>query len=144
MSGYVFALVLCILTVGFLVQLLRRRWIREKYAIIWILVAVGIAVFGAFPGLAVHVSRLVGVEVPANLMFAIAIVTLLAVCIQLSVAVSQLDERVRTLAEEVALLRLQLSVDAPPERGSRSMTTRCEEDSVQPGTDPSNASQDGT
>ena len=58
-------------------------------------------------GLAVHVARFVGVEVPANLVFAVAIVTLLAVCIQLSVGVSQLDERVRVLTEEVALLRLQ-------------------------------------
>lgn len=107
MSGYVFALTLCVLTVLFLVQLLRRRWIREKYAALWIVVAVGVAALGAFPGLAVRASTLVGVMVPANLVFAIAVVTLLAVCIQLSVGVSQLDERVRTLTEEVALLRLE-------------------------------------
>jgi len=107
MSGYFFALTLCILTIAFLVLLLRRRWIREKYAVIWMVVAVGIAVLGAFPGLAVRVARLVGVEIPANLVFAVAIVTLLAVCIQLSIGVSQLDERVRTLTEEVAMLRLQ-------------------------------------
>ena len=107
MSGYLFALVLCVVVILSLVQLLRRRWIREKYAGIWIIVALGIALLGAFPGLAVHVARFVGVEVPANLVFAVAIVTLLAVCIQLSVGVSQLDERVRVLTEEVALLRLQ-------------------------------------
>jgi len=90
-----------------LVQLLRRRWIREKYAGIWIIVALGITLLGAFPGLAVHVAKFVGVEVPSNLVFAVAIVTLLAVCIQLSVGVSQLDERVRVLTEEVAILRLE-------------------------------------
>lgn len=120
MSGYLFAVTLCVLTVAFLVQLLRRRWIREKYAGIWIVVAVGIAAFGAFPGLAGRVSELVGVEIPANLVFAIAIVTLLAVCIQLSIGVSQLDERVRTLTEEVAILRLRVETDEAPARGDQS------------------------
>ncbi len=110
MSGYLFALTLCVVTVAVLVQLLRRRWIREKYAGIWILVAVGVGTLGAFPQLAVRVAELVGVEVPANLVFAIAIVTLLGVTIQLSIGVSQLDERVRTLTEEVAILRLQAGV----------------------------------
>ncbi|WP_425956311.1 DUF2304 domain-containing protein [Xylanimonas sp. McL0601] len=114
MSGYAFAVALCLLVVVSLVQLLRRRWIREKYAGIWIIVALGIAVLGAFPGLAVHVARLVGVEIPANLVFATAVVTLLAVCIQLSVGVSQLDERVRTLTEEVALLRLEVRRPTAP------------------------------
>ncbi|PZR54343.1 DUF2304 domain-containing protein [Xylanimonas oleitrophica] len=116
MSGYVFALTMCVLLVVFLLQLLRRRWIREKYAGIWIVLAVGVAVLGAFPQLAVRVSRLAGVEVPANLVFATAIVTLLVVCIQLSVGVSQLDEKVRTLTEEVAILRLQVEASTlrPP------------------------------
>lgn len=117
MSGYLFALTLCVVTILFLIQLLRRRWIREKYAGIWIIVALGVAVFGAFPGLAVRVSRLVGVEIPANLVFAVSVVTLLAVCIQLSIGVSQLDERVRTLTEEVAILRLKVEAkDDAPER----------------------------
>ncbi|MEK8228032.1 DUF2304 family protein [Oerskovia sp. M15] len=53
-------------------------------------------------------ARLVGVEVPANLVFSSALVVLLVVCVQLSVGVSSLDERVRTLTEEIALLRLEV------------------------------------
>ncbi|MEK8228033.1 DUF2304 family protein [Oerskovia sp. M15] len=49
MSGYIFAVTLCVLLVLALVQLLRKRRIREKYAGIWILVALGVAVLGAFP-----------------------------------------------------------------------------------------------
>ncbi len=107
MTGYVFAVVLCALLVVSLVQLLRKRRIREKYAGLWILVALGVVVLGAFPSLAVGLARLVGVEVPANLVFATALVVLLIVCVQLSIGVSSLDERVRTLTEEVALLKLR-------------------------------------
>lgn len=114
MSGYLFAVVLSALLVILLIQLLRRRRIKEKYAGLWIAVALGVVILGAFPNLAVKVARLVGVELPANLVFASALVVLLIVCVQLSIGVSALDERVRTLTEEVALLRLHVDDRNPP------------------------------
>jgi hypothetical protein len=107
MSGYIFAVSVCAILLIALVQLLRTRRIREKYAGIWIIVALGVAVLGAFPNIAVSLARLVGVEVPVNLVFSGALVVLLVVCVQLSVGVSSLDEKVRTLTEEIAILRLE-------------------------------------
>lgn len=107
MSGYIFSVVLCLILVAFLVQLLRKRRIKEKYAGLWIVVAVCVVILGAFPGLAESAARLVGITLPVNLVFSVAILILLIVCIQLSVGVSNLDERVRTLTEEIAMLRLQ-------------------------------------
>jgi hypothetical protein len=119
MSGYLFAVSLCALLVVALIQLLRKRRIREKYAGIWIIVALGVTILGAWPGLAVGLARIVGVEVPANLVFSSALVVLLVVCVQLSIGVSSLDERVRTLTEEIALLRL----DVETQREESSQTT---------------------
>jgi hypothetical protein len=109
MSGYPFALALCVLVVGLLFFLLRTRRIREKYAGIWIVLATTVVLLGLFPGLAVWVADLVGVETPSNLVFASAFVVLLLVCIQLSTETSQLEEETRTLAEELALLRLEFT-----------------------------------
>ncbi|MBO9555492.1 DUF2304 domain-containing protein [Cellulomonas sp.] len=109
MSGYVFALALCILVVGLLFFLLRTRRIREKYAGIWIALAVAVSILALFPRLAFWLSDLVGVETPVNLLFAAAFVVLLLVCIQLSTEVSNLEEETRTLAEEIALLRLDVN-----------------------------------
>ena len=106
-SGYLFALVLCLVLVVFLVHLLRTRRIKERYAGLWITVAVGVVVIGAIPALPIWLAKVVGVEVPANLVFSVALLVLLIVCIQLSIGVSALDERVRTLTEEIALLRLE-------------------------------------
>jgi len=108
MSGYVFAIVLCAVVVALLLQLLRTRRIREKYAGIWITVSLAVIVMAVFPQLAFWLARLVGVETPVNLLFAVAFVVLLAVCIQLSSEVSNLEEETRTLAEEIALLRLEV------------------------------------
>lgn len=108
MTVYVTALVVCALLVGALLFLLRTRRIREKYAALWILLTVAVVLIGAFPQLAFWLSDLVGVQTPANLVFALAIVILLSVSIQLSAEVSNLEEETRTLAEEIALLRLDL------------------------------------
>ena len=108
MSGYAFAIGLCVVVVALLFFLLRTRRIREKYAGIWILLTLAVVTLGVFPGVAVWLSDLVGVETPVNLLFALAFVVLLALCIQLSSEVSSLEEETRTLAEEIALLRLEL------------------------------------
>lgn len=104
MSGYPFALAVCVLLLGSLAWLLRSRRLREKYAAIWILLSLAVVTLGAFPGLLFGLARWVGVETPSNLLFAASLVVLLLVCIQLSTEISQLEEETRTIAEEVALL----------------------------------------
>lgn len=109
MSGRLFALAMCVFVVALLFFLLRTRRIREKYAGIWIAMAGAVILLGVFPQVAFWLSDLVGVETPVNLVFAAAFVVLLLVCIQLSAEVSNLEEETRTLAEEIALLRLDVS-----------------------------------
>lgn len=105
MSGYYFALAACISLVLFLTYLLRRRRLREKYVVIWLVVAVSVCVLGAFPQLVLAMTRAAGMETPSNLLFATALLVLLGVCIQLSVEMTEVEEETRTLLEEVALLR---------------------------------------
>jgi len=118
MSAYTFAIALCVIVVGLLFHLLRTRRIREKYAGIWIALAAVVVIAGIFPELAVWLSGVVGVQTPVNLVFAMAFVVLLAVCIQLSAEVSNLEEETRTLAEEIALLRLEVRDLDDRQRGS--------------------------
>jgi len=121
-SGYPFALAACVALVVFLVMLLRTRRLREKYAITWIVVGLGVGVFGAFPGAVAALADVVGVQTPSNLLFALALIVLLLVCIQLSAEITTLEEETRTLAEEVALLRFDVerlaAADPGPGGGS--------------------------
>ncbi|EYR64774.1 hypothetical protein N866_05190 [Actinotalea ferrariae CF5-4] len=108
MTGYVFATVACILVTAAVLGLLRTRRIREKYAGIWIALAAVNILFVVFPGLAVVLARLVGVATPVNLLFALAFIVLLVVCIHLSTELSRVEDQTRTLTEEIALVRLDL------------------------------------
>jgi len=108
MSGYPVAVVLCVLVVALLVFLLRTRRIREKFAAVWIALALAVLTLGAVPSIAFWLARMLGVQTPVNLVFAVGFAVLLAVCLQLSSEVSNLEEETRTLAEEHALLAFEV------------------------------------
>ena len=108
MNGYTTALVLSLVTVSAIVFLMRSRRIREKYAAAWIILAIAVVILGGFPDVLGHMARLLGVQTPVNLLFLVSGVILLIVSVQFSVEISQLEEETRTLAEEIALLRLDL------------------------------------
>lgn len=119
MNLYVSVAIVCVVVVAAMLWMLRTRRIREKYAAIWILLTLAVVVLGLFPELAFWLSDLLGVQTPVNLVFAVALVVLAAVCLQLSTEVSTLEEETRTLAEEFALLRADMerlhAQDAAPE-----------------------------
>ena len=100
----VVAVVVAVITLATLFRVLRSGHLREKYAVLWILVGLTIVVVGLWPGLLGILSTWLGVQVPSNLLFFLAIVLLLGVSLHLSLAVSRLEDEARTLAEEVALL----------------------------------------
>jgi hypothetical protein len=101
-------------TVLAIVHLLRRRRLREKYALLWLVVATGVVVIAAVPAVLTVAADLLGVQTPSNLLFFVAALVLLIVSVQLSAEVSRLEDETRCLAEEVALLRLDVERTAAP------------------------------
>lgn len=91
-----------------LFEMMRRHRLREKYALIWAVVALAVITVAVFPGLLVLASEAVGLEVPVNLLFFSAAIVILVLTLQHSSELSRLEERTRTLAEEIALLHLDL------------------------------------
>jgi hypothetical protein len=104
-------------TLGLLFEMMRRQRLREKYAVFWAVVALLTLLVAAFPALLDAAASLVGVAVPANLLFFVASMLLLVVSVQHSSELGRLEERTRTLAEEVALLRLQLENESSGRHG---------------------------
>jgi len=106
--GNIAAFLLALAIVALVVEMLRRKKLREKYAVLWLVVGVATLVLAAFPRLLNIVAEFVGVQIPSNLLFAMSILMLLGVCLHLSWEISVVEDETRTLAEEVAILRTQL------------------------------------
>lgn len=89
-------------------ELLRRRQLREKYAVLWILVALAVLPLAVFPRGLDTVAEAIGVASGASLVLFLGVLLLLLICTHLSWEVSQLEEETRILSEEVALIRTKL------------------------------------
>lgn len=114
----VVSLVLALAAFLLVFELLRRRRLREKYAVIWVLIVIATVVLAFVPSLLTGLASLIGIQTPSNLLFLISLMTLFAVSLQLSGEVGALEEQTRRLAEEVGALRLRLEerLDDPPQR----------------------------
>lgn len=108
-----------LLVLGVILELLRRRRLREKYAILWLLVGLIVLPLGFFPRLLDGIASTLGVASGVSLVLFLGFLFLLLVCVHLSWELSQLEEETRTLAEEMALLRTELNARLPvPPPGS--------------------------
>lgn len=96
--------------IGSVLVLLLRRQLREKYAVLWIVIGLAVVIVGAVPGLLLWLTEAAGVQVPSNLLFAMSIVLLLGVSLHLSWELTRSEEQIRRLAEETAINRAEIEV----------------------------------
>ena len=108
-ATYVFGVVSAVIALVVVIEMLRRRRLRERHAILWLIAGLLALVVGVFPGTLVWAAGLIGVEVPLNLVFFVSVAVLFLVCIQHSSELTTLEAKTRTLAESVTLLELRLS-----------------------------------
>ncbi|MDH4017098.1 MAG: DUF2304 domain-containing protein [Actinomycetota bacterium] len=114
MNANWFGVAAAVVLLVFVLELLRRGILREKFAVLWLAVSTLLVVMAIFPGLLRGTADALGFEVPSNLLFFTGILFLLLVCVQLSYEVSRLEARTRRLAEDLALLTAQTR--ATPQR----------------------------
>ncbi|MDF1704583.1 MAG: DUF2304 domain-containing protein [Aeromicrobium sp.] len=103
-----FAVIFSVAILAFIVGLLLRRQLREKYAVLWLVIGFAILVLSIWPALLGHLAELAGVQVPSNLLFTLALALLLGVGLHLSWELSRAEEEIRRVAEEVAINRAEL------------------------------------
>jgi hypothetical protein len=108
--------VMALIFLGSVVELVRRRRLREKYAALWILVGLVVVPLGFFPTALNDVTRDLGVASAVSLVLFAGIMFLLLVCLHLSWESSRLEDETRVLAEEIALLRLRVDELSGAER----------------------------
>ncbi|WP_323986368.1 DUF2304 domain-containing protein [Microbacterium plantarum] len=102
--GIAFAVVI----LAIIVTMLLRRHLREKYAVMWLVIGVAMLALALFPDLLGALAGVLGVIVPSNLLFALAVALLIGVALHLSWELSRAEEEIRRIAEEVAILRVEL------------------------------------
>jgi hypothetical protein len=87
-----------------LLELVRRRSLLERYALLWLASAFILLALAIWRGLLEEVAELVGVAYPPNALFLIAFGFVLVLLLHFSIAVSRLSDQTKVLAQRLALL----------------------------------------
>ena len=87
------------------VRLVRLQVLKAKYSILWLTVGAALAVAAAAPGVLDWAAERLGIGYQPTLFLLLAIGFLLLLAMHFSYELSRMERRIRTLAEELALLR---------------------------------------
>lgn len=92
----------------FIVSLIKRRRLKEEYAILWLFAAVGFICLSIFTPLLDFVAYVAGIYyAPAALML-LLILSITIILIHYSTVISKLSRQNRLLAQELALLKHEI------------------------------------
>jgi hypothetical protein len=85
-------------------ELVRRRRLLERYALVWLASAVILLVLGIWQGLLGKIANAIGVFYPPTALFVIAFGFILLLLLHFSTAVSRLTDQSKVLAQRLALM----------------------------------------
>ena len=87
-----------------ILELVRRRRLLERYALLWLFSAAALLALAVWKGLLELVADAVGIFYPPSALFVIAFGFILVLLLHFSVAVSRLADQSKVLAQRIALL----------------------------------------
>jgi hypothetical protein len=99
---YIFGIVAAVLALIAIIELMRRGTLRERHAGWWFVGGVMSLVIAVFPQTLGWAASAVGIVVPVNLVFFVAIGLLFLVSLQYGAELTRVEEKLRVLAEQSA------------------------------------------
>ena len=106
--AHIFIIVLTIVALLFILRLVRGQRVKAKYSLLWLAVGGMMLLLALLPGVFDHLARRLGVDYQPALFLVLGLGFLLLVVVHLSFELSRMENRVRSLAEEVTFLRHDL------------------------------------
>lgn len=103
-STRVTALVLGIALLVFIIDLVRRRKLKEEYSVLWVTTAVVMLVLSVWFELLVWITDLIGGVAPSSTLFFFGLLFVFFMLLHFSVRVSALERRLVALIQEIGLM----------------------------------------
>ena len=101
----IFAIIVSVALLVFIIELVRRKRLREEYSWLWLLTGVIILILALWYDLLQWVTQLTGAALPTSTLFFLGLVFLILISIQFSVKVSELHNQVKNLVQGMGLLK---------------------------------------
>lgn len=101
-ATYAFGIVAAVLALIAIIELMRRGTLRERHAVWWFVGGVLALIIAVFPQTLTWTAKTLGIAVPTNLVFFVAIGLLFLVSLQYGAELTRVEAKMRALAERAA------------------------------------------
>lgn len=112
------SLAIAILVMLVVAQLIRTRKLREEYALLWFGASVVLLAFAVKRDLLDQLAAAFGIAYPPSLLLLGTILMGFLLSLHFSISLSRLSEQNKRLAQEVAILRLEIEKSHLPDRAT--------------------------
>lgn len=96
--------VILVAALSVIINMVRRKSLELRYALAWLGVGIGTLILDCFPNLISWLAKVLGIASPPNMLFFCGFLFALMIIFVLTVAVSRMSNRIKELAQELALL----------------------------------------
>jgi len=110
----VFAIIAAILLMVLVVELVRRRKLREEYSWLWLLTGGSIILLVIWYDLLVLITRLIGAIAPTTTLFIFGLLFLMLISLHYSIQISKLSYQVKEMAQQLTLLKGRVDDQVDP------------------------------
>jgi len=98
-----------VIFICFILELIRRKKFKEAYALIWGIMSILFLILACWVEGLQYVSSLIGIQYAPATLFLVLLVTLIFILIQFSVIISGQVDKIKSLSQELALLKEKIS-----------------------------------
>jgi hypothetical protein len=99
---------------GLVIELVRRRKLKEEYSVLWVLTALVLLVLSVWYGLLELITRSIGAVSTPSTLFFFGLVFALLMLLHFSTRISSLERRVTMLVQEIGLMSARERLDDRP------------------------------
>ncbi len=104
-----FFIALGLLVLLFVVTSLRKKRLKEQYALLWLLMAVALVAAPLFIDIIDTIAYAIGIDYPPAFIIVIALICFVLIFFQVSMTISRFSEQIKSLAQDLALTRRQVA-----------------------------------
>lgn len=104
----IFALIVSALVFIVVVDMVRKRRLREEYSVLWLVTSVLMFVLVLRYQWLVALTALIGAGLPTTTLFLSSIIFLMLLSVQFCIKISRLTDQVKNLSQENALMKLDI------------------------------------
>jgi hypothetical protein len=91
----------------FVIELVRRRRLKEEYSVLWTITALTLLVLAVWFDLLLDITKVIGAVLPSSTLFFFGLIFALALLLHFSIRISHLERSLTALVQELGLMSLE-------------------------------------